>query len=590
MPNLAAARRASAPALLVGLVVLATFAATALLGRPIGVPDTGAAAWLPPDGTRHRYAAGGTVLATEWAFGQAVAVLNSGPQAFTQWLEVTDVDWQSATLARFSGVFTDPDGRPGARSDTLFTVAPDGVRTAVEAPTDAVPSIFVPGRLDLPGDLRPGRAWTSEGEVAELGGETEVLSYRTSYAARATDDPALLARGCLVVTAREQRGQRPETSSERTWCRHGGLQSFTTPAGTWLPADAAGVSTVPPATGFDWATAEALEFTTRTINQIGPGAVFLNPLGAPGLLPDGTLVAANQLTPDVIGLDLGADPPAITWRGRVGGRNTAAASFGDTTLVAGTARHLVAYGPAGQWRWQRRLSDLAVAAPARIGDLAVVATLDGDVTGYELATGTERWRWRASAEVRVAPVVAADRVLVLDQAGQLACLDPSGAELWTADAGSVEHLGVWVPQGTAAGGPDEALVIAPRADSPHVAAFSLVDGRRAWRLRETLNVRDVVALDRAVVLRDDDETVALDPRSGARLWTLGGRSYAIAGGGERLLLFTGSQLEVFDDGGRSVRTWPLSLGDASESAAHVVPAEGGVVVYGPSGIAIGVPR
>ena len=40
-------------------------------------------------------------------------------------------------------------------------------------------------------------------------------------------------------------------------------------------------------------------------------------------------------------------------------------------------------------------------ALVRLGDLVVVATLDGAVTGYDLGTGTQRWRHTVAAEVRV---------------------------------------------------------------------------------------------------------------------------------------------------------------------------------------------
>ena len=53
-----------APAIWVGVVVVSLFTATALLGRPPAFPASGAAAWLPPDGTRARYAGpGGTISA-----------------------------------------------------------------------------------------------------------------------------------------------------------------------------------------------------------------------------------------------------------------------------------------------------------------------------------------------------------------------------------------------------------------------------------------------------------------------------------------------------------------------------------------------
>ncbi len=578
MPNPRPPRRPSAPAVWVGAVVAVLLLATATLGQPVAFPASGAGGWLPADGTRQRFAGPDGTVATEWALDRAIGLVGSGPPAFSTWLGLTSLDWQTAALARRSTVTTAASGQVTGRTDTMFSVAGDGVRTEVEAPVPGTARIFVPGRLDVPEGLAIGRTWSSEGVVALQDGDTTGRAYRADYTA---ERPARVAAGCVVVAMRLQVTGEPDEENRRTWCRGEGIVGYTDAAGTWQPTDVAPPVTAPPGAGFDWSSADRLSFSSRAVNQPGIGIAYVSPVTPPGVLPDGTLVFTNGVVGDVIALDAATDPPPAAWRARPGGHNTAAATFGGITVAAGTARRLVAYGPSGQWLWQQRLDDLAVVAPARLDDLVVVATLDGAVTAYDLATGTQRWRRTVAAEVRVAPVVADGRVLVVDQSGQLTCLDASGAEQWTSDVGRIAYFGV------SAG--DAPVVVLPSSDGPHVQGLSLVDGSRVWRVRESVTTHDVIVLDSAVVLRDYDEAAALDPATGARRWTWrGARTYAGIGGGDRMLLLTADRLVLVDGNGREVRGWPVSIGDVTGSTAYLTAAGGRVLGYGPTGIVVGV--
>jgi hypothetical protein len=586
--NPAAPRKVSAPAVWVGLILVALFASTALLGRPATFPESGAAAWLPPDGTRQRYAGPDGTVATEWALDQAVSLIGSGPPQFYSWLAETSLDWQTAAVARVVSVFESSTGKYQGREDDLYSVGADGVRTEAEVASNGISRIYLPGRLDVAATMAAGAAWTSSGTVVEttLAGE-ERLQYTVDYAARTPAEPTLIPRGCVVVNMRERVGTRPEATSERTWCRHAGVISYASTDGAWRGSGARVETSPEPDQGLDWSRAEELQFTPRTINQVGVGATLVSPVSPPGMLPDGTIVFNNQVFSDVLALDPATDPPPVTWRARPGGRNTALAVFGDTTIAAATGRELVAYGPGGQWLWEHRLSDLAVVTPARLGDLVVVATLDGRVTAYELGTGSRRWSYTSSAEIRVAPVVAADHVLVVDQAGQLTCLDASGAEVWTTDAGRVEHFGVWT--GPPAAAPSGPVVVVPRSDGSRVQGLSLADGSRLWRVREFADAKDVLALDDVVVLRDADEAVGLDPTTGTRLWSWhGARTYTGTGGGDRVLLLAADRLVLLDERGGVRREWPMSVGDVTSAATYLVPARGRLLVYGPGGVQLGV--
>lgn len=575
-----------APAIWVGVVVVALFAATALMGRPPAFPASGAAAWLPPDATRVRYAGPGGTISVEWALDQAVSLLGSGPPAFLRWLGEATVDWETASVARVVSVSASPTGDVLGREDDLLTVAADGVRTEVEAPSAGATRIYVPGRLDLPAAMAAGSGWSSAGTVVETtAAGSERLDYSADYDARTPDDPALVPRGCVVVTMRVRIGTLPTDTSERTWCRHAGVLSFRTADGDWQPdtAPAAQAEPIsPPGVALDWSRAGELRFASRTVSTVGVNAPQVAPVSAPALLPDGTIVFNSQVVQDVIAVDATAEPPTIRWSARPGGRNTATATFGTITVATGSGRQLVAYGPSGRWLWQQHLSDVAIVTPVRLGDLVVVPTLDGRVTAYDLATGAERWSWTSSAEIRVAPVATADRVVVIDQAGQLTCLDPDGNEVWTVEAKPVERFTIWAPTGA-----HDPVVVLPEAGGARVQARSLADGTRRWRVRELTVAKDVIALDHLVLLRDDDRTAALDPLTGERRWTWNGaRTLTGIGGGDRALLLTRTSLLLLDDQGSQVKEWPLPV-PVSVGTPYLVASGQRVLAYVGSDLELG---
>ncbi len=561
------------------------FTLSATLGHPAQPPDTGAAGWLPGDGYRQRLAGPEGTVAIEWARGQAATMIGSGPEPFGTWLGLTELDWETVQLARLTSVSLDPSGRATGRRDDLWSVEVGGLRTEAEAVSDGSSRVYVPGRLDVPDALAPGRSWTSEGAVLQQlpQGEATPLPYRADYTAVAPEDPELAGGGCVTIRRTEQIGDQQQAPAESTWCPGRGPVALAAADGSWRRIEQDPVAPVAADPGFDWSRAADLEFEPRTVNQLGVGNTLVSPVAAPALLADGTVVFANHISPDVIALDTTAEPPPSVWRARPGRRISTSATLGDTTVVATTDRQVVAYGPAGDWRWQAPLSDLAQVEPVRFGELVVLATLDGAITAYDLATGAERWRTEVAAEVRVRLVVAADRLLVVDQAGALSCLDPAGQVVWNVDVGRVEHFGV-------SAGPDPVVVV-PLSDRPRVVGVRLADGEQLWRSRQDVTALDVLTLEGGVVLRDEDELVTLDPATGARAWTWrGARTFAGAGGGDRLLVLTIDRLLLLDGGGRQLKEWPVAVGDVSSAEPYLVGTQGRVLLYGPTGMVLGEPR
>jgi outer membrane protein assembly factor BamB len=185
-----------------------------------------------------------------------------------------------------------------------------------------------------------------------------------------------------------------------------------------------------------------------------------------------------------------------------------------------------------------------------------------------------------SSEVRSALIVAGDRVLVVDQNGQLSCFDPTGAELWSVQSGPVAHFAVST-------GPDPTVVV-PNSDGPRVQGYSLADGSLRWNLRQFLSVEDAIALDGVVVLRDSKEVIGIDPATGQRSWTWAARTFGGIGGASRVLLLVDGALVLLDNKGAKVTSWPVAIGDPSADGPLLSAANSRVLVYSLSGAELGV--
>lgn len=578
-PDATRRRRPGIAITLVTMVgVLALTSATA--GHPQGVVDTPASRFLPADGYRLRYASTAGTLTGDWAVDALPSLLGQGPSQLATWLGLTKLDWKRAVLARLSTVEADASGRTTGRSDDFYSVTTDGIRAEVSVSGDGTTQLFVPGRLDLSATPAKDHTWTSDGVLGVLSpdGTSVSHSYHIDYSSAAASGSGL--DGCVTVTARQQLDQQDATSWQNTWCPGRGVAAFTVSGTTWTTTDGSSPAAPGPAQGFDWATADRLAFSPKRVNNVDD-KVLLSLAQPPAGLPDGTAVAIQNTSDDLVALDTSAAVPPTRWRARPGGRATAIAALNSFTVVATTERQLVAYSPDGDWRWAAPLSDLTVVPPVRIGDTIAVAGLDGSVAGYDVATGAERWRRQVGIEIRVPMATAGDRLVVVDQVGSLTCLDASGAQLWDTAAN--------IPGALAITTGESPVVVVPAGDAPRINAYSLADGGDAWQVRTPINARTLIGLDGQVVARDGNRTVSLDAATGATRWTWEAeRTYNGAGGGSRVLLVTGSRLVLLDADGRQVRDWPFSLGVVDGGNTWLSTSAGHVLLFGPRGMLLGV--
>lgn len=565
----------------VGATLVCLLVATSVMGAPAAPAATAVSRWLPPDGSRSAFTADAATYTVEWSQPAVHSLFQFNSPTFGTWAQITETDWTQADYLRVTSQRLDEGAAVEATGEDLWVVDDAGARTIAESRSDTLDAIWEPGRLDLPADLGAGATWSSQGDVVlrAPGGEWEVAGYHAAYRAAAPAAAADLALDCVVVTMTlTVNGQ--DLVDERTWCPGAGVVASQDSESNWTPTVTLPQLAPAGQPVFDWSRADELEFTDLAHSRSGLEYLTLSPISTPGLLPDGGVVVANRLVPDLMALDPADNLLSVRWVARPGGTLTSAATLAGITVVTTTQRSLIGYGPGGQWLWQASLSDLTRIPPVLAGtDLAVVVTLDGAIVGYDLSTGAERWRTSMGTEIRRAPLVAGERILVTDAAGALSCLDLTGAELWTIDAGRVSSLAVSDGQ--------ESLVAVGRSDSAVVRAYSLTDGGQVWRRRILENAQDLVSLGDRFVLRDDDRLVGMDAATGAPLWTAELRSERAIGDGNRVLLLTDSSLVLVDRDGRQVREWAHQLGDVGRADSYLEATGDAVIAAGPTGFAVG---
>jgi outer membrane protein assembly factor BamB len=157
----------------------------------------------------------------------------------------------------------------------------------------------------------------------------------------------------------------------------------------------------------------------------------------------------------------------------------------------------------------------------------VVATGYGTVIALDPATGKEQWRNRIGIPVRAAPTVSGGRVFVVSYDNQLHTLAASdGRQLWT-HAGITENAGMIGSAGPAVSGD---IVVVPYS-SGELFALRADTGRVIWSdalVREArstplaflngINGRPVIDRDRVLAISRSGRMVALDLRTGDRIW------------------------------------------------------------------------
>ena len=197
--------------------------------------------------------------------------------------------------------------------------------------------------------------------------------------------------------------------------------------------------------------------------------------------------------------------------------------------------------------------------PAAADGLVVVGGLDGEVLALDAATGTQKWTAKVSNEVITAPAIGQGLVLVRSNDGRVTAFDAQNGEqrwFYNTDLPSLTVRG----NAPVVLGPGVAFV---GNDDGTLAAMSMADGRLIWNqvvgvpdgrteLERMADVDGAPVLDGSTLFASSfkNETVAIDGPSGRPLWT---RERGGAGG----LGLAASSVVVADAAGT---VWALDKG------------------------------
>lgn len=173
-------------------------------------------------------------------------------------------------------------------------------------------------------------------------------------------------------------------------------------------------------------------------------------------------------------------------------------------------------------RWKFQAKEAVEGAAAIVGATVYVASLDEHLYALDLATGKEKWRYKA-APMKAAPSVRGGAVYVGDGDGIFHCVDAAtGKKRWTFEAG-----------GEIVGGANFAgeLVLFGSYGDETLYCLS-PDGKEKWRFKTQgpVNGSPAVAGDRTFVAGCDGALHVLDTASGKEVAAidLGGPAGATA--------------------------------------------------------------
>lgn len=281
-----------------------------------------------------------------------------------------------------------------------------------------------PGLVVLPATVSGGTEWQSTGSAVATGWSRD----RTGSASwqlrgQVLPDPVTGPDGrpdpdCRAVTIELSfRVPGPEGTNvshaydrRDTWCPGRGVvaraTSSTSGAASYeplrrQPGEATGVSTTD-LLGLGWLrSAGRIGVRFESIAE-GFGGPSLRTGVVPWVVGDDPVVL-HPHGRELIGTRPVDDGPEVLtpWGlAHPGGRPTTVTSIGNGLLVTTSQGHLVAYGYSSVRAWTVKLTDLAAAAPVPYGDDEVaVLTVDGNLTGYDVAAGQARWRTRVGGQV-----------------------------------------------------------------------------------------------------------------------------------------------------------------------------------------------
>ena len=245
----------------------------------------------------------------------------------------------------------------------------------------------------------------------------------------------------------------------------------------------------------------------------------------------------------VIGHVDAASSLSIAWRNGVGqgsGRKSAVATppvaSATTVYTLDADQQIVATDLAnGRTLWREKLKGLSKRDKAALGgglavdgDTLVVASGFGYVAAYDASNGSEKWKNTLGSPMTGAPTIKEGRIFVESNNNELFALDLETGDVEWSDQAITETARVLGSPSAAA---VEDFVIAPYS-SGEIIAYLASNGRRLWtdaissagRFTPISEINDigsrpVLAGGLVYASSQSGMTIAIDGRSGSRIWT-----------------------------------------------------------------------
>lgn len=265
---------------------------------------------------------------------------------------------------------------------------------------------------------------------------------------------------------------------------------------------------------------------------------------------------------------LAAPKLEIAWRRSIGKGSTTKGALTTPPVTDGKTIFTLDAGQtirasdlsSGSQRWSKKLKGISKRDKAAIGgglavagDTLIVASGYGYVAALDAANGNEKWRRELGAPMTGAPTVDDGRIFVSSNNNEIFALSVADGTTQWSDQAISESARVL---GSSSAASVEDFVIAPFS-SGEVIAYLASNGRRLWTDALTqagrftpiseindIGSRPVLGAGLVFASSQSGTTVAIDGRSGARIWTqpVGStRAPALAG---RFLFVLGTQNEL----------------------------------------------
>lgn len=149
--------------------------------------------------------------------------------------------------------------------------------------------------------------------------------------------------------------------------------------------------------------------------------------------------------------------------------------------------------------------------PLIAGEKVIIAGLNGELTSYALADGSQEWRVNLAGQNHATPAFADGRIVVGDDLGTIHCISLNGAACWQLKT----EKAIAAPPAIS----DSIVYIGSTDESFY--AIGLADGKEKWKFKSGGKIYNGAAIAQEYVLfgSTDHHVYCLEKVSGAQVWS-----------------------------------------------------------------------